>query len=1630
MKYVWKLSLVFMLALLTLCTGAAIAEETLAFPAGLQIIEEEAFFNAAGLTRVVIPEGTTEIGPRAFAGSSVKNILIPASVTSIADDAFQDVAELTVRGRQDSYAQTYCAAHNIRFVAISTEPYPESLHPYENGTDQTWHWTGQPDTKMLRIHFSQCAVEEGYDWLYLYDGSGELMREYTGSLPYQCAVVVPGNSFSIRLVSDEYCNGYGFAIEKIEELTRFAEQPLNIKAIQTPATPTTADFANHQSWTVEAEGTFAPLCYEFTLMHRDASGEEAVCQTEKVYRAYSGITLQEPGTYTMHVTVTDGRGETVSAVADPVVVRFPAPLGISSLSADTTAGTVGKPVQWLAAYENALYPLNVEYVVTRDGAESKRESRTIASAKEDTGYSFVPDEAGAYTLTVNVTDASGASATAASSPVTSEVRWEPAITITSDCASAVIGQPITWTVAVENSSDPWTFYYNVTMHDATLFSGSERADDGRMTYTYTPNEAGDWAFSVSVSVDNNFVRKTSENVRVTKDLGIPEGNFLYKLNDANEALISGYTGTDGYVLIPETIAGFPVVGIADEAFSLYYNYDYVGNSVITEVVIPACVKSIGSSAFYKCPNLHTVDFGTGVSTVGYNAFYGCEKLSKVIYPLSLSADSRYSLFPECPSLKSITVPEGVTVLPKSVFYNVESLENVTLPSTLTTVQSSAFNGCKNLKNVELPDSVTYIGSSAFYNCSSLRGFRYPIGLQTATSIGSNIFVGCTSMSTVIIPEGVTKIVRQAFKGCEGIREVQCPSTLELIDTQAFSECVNLTSIILREGLKTIESGAFNGCTSLKVVDLPNSVETIAGVCFANCTSLEKIHLPTQWKKSGYSIFADSPMLTTIRLPEGLTKLPNDAFVGCNCIEEVYLPASLLEIGEYAFSGCVKLADIHFQEGLRKINAYAFKNCTSLKDADLPDSVEHILENIFQDCTALETFHYPLNWMNTFISSSWPYNIYAGYQVLGCPKITRIVVPEGVTSLPHFVMCGCESIQEVVLPQSLLEIQDGAFKDCINLRKANIPGSVVYIGKEVFENCPLLNISCEWGSAGYLYAINNDFANEYLTLYEGEYPQGKLPIGKSFDFKGTVYAHDKIHSLSAYVYNADGSRLLQGSIATPYDTEAELYSNFNHIFKIEGLPEGRYLFRLSAVVAGAAEQTLVESTFDIAPANDAMLLTSDLVMPEGAFRTGYDFPFAGKITFALDDGDHGLPVEGTLAVRIVEETENRIVRECAFTAGLREVIDLSTVQHSMKFSELDAGMYTYRITGYVSGNPFTVAESHFRISPQEEDLTRTARLDAALLGSSESRSYDLLYESAILANRAYDANQAISNLEALGFQQVAPYSISPGAHTIGHFIGWKDIQDSDGSTTRVYAIICRGTAPFLNEWMSNFTLASPEGYHHGFYQAASEVRRNFHAYVANHTPDPFAPQDYKVWIAGHSRGGAVANILGGAFLPNDGYTRSNVFTYTFACPNVYKGAVPRVSNVFNYNLGGDLVPCVPLESWGYSRYGSTVTLQNGDAAFGVNLTATSDMEKIVEVLSRVGSIDKLEATFNEAMKDLTTYAVDEVWRCYINALFEVLVELNLTKETDNLAELLLMLKDAGSTHASTTYIEWISTITGR
>ncbi|MBE5808993.1 MAG: leucine-rich repeat domain-containing protein [Clostridiales bacterium] len=94
-----------------LCLGTAFCRaETLVLPKQIVSIENEAFMGDASITELVVQEGATDIGARAFADTGLNTITLPSTLTYIADDAFDGCDIVAARAPYGSVAFEYCFA--------------------------------------------------------------------------------------------------------------------------------------------------------------------------------------------------------------------------------------------------------------------------------------------------------------------------------------------------------------------------------------------------------------------------------------------------------------------------------------------------------------------------------------------------------------------------------------------------------------------------------------------------------------------------------------------------------------------------------------------------------------------------------------------------------------------------------------------------------------------------------------------------------------------------------------------------------------------------------------------------------------------------------------------------------------------------------------------------------------------------------------------------------------------------------------------------------------------------------------------------------------------------------------------------------------------------------------------------------------------------------------------------------------------------------------------------------------------------------------------------------------------------------------------------------------------------------
>ena len=421
----------------------------------------------------------------------------------------------------------------------------------------------------------------------------------------------------------------------------------------------------------------------------------------------------------------------------------------------------------------------------------------------------------------------------------------------------------------------------------------------------------------------------------------------------------------------------------------------------------------------------------------------------------------------------------------SPWYNDSRVKRVVVSPGVTTVSPMAFLGCSALRDAALPDTLTLLSASAFYNCDALKTVFFEgseaqwNGILTDTQpvlianfndaplknadvrfnvtawgycgawTGTNITWALTrdgvltisgtgdlwadrlsesaegiantpwkpyrdSIRRLVIEEGVTSISYGAFRDCTALTSVSLPNSLELFTQKAFSGCTALTEINIPEGVTVLPNELFMGCTSLTHITLPESLTAISSDAFSK-SGIADIVIPAHVTSIGQNAFYQCNGLAHIEIPGSVTKIGSSAFQYCANLESVTFSEGLTEIEHYAFGNCVGLTQITLPEGLRRIGSSAFSGCTGLTEIELPDTVTSLGSYAFYNCIALQT----------------------------------AVLSENMKDISFYAFSGCESLKSVNTPENAEYIYENAFENCVSLTAFNIPSKVKVIRELAF-----------------------------------------------------------------------------------------------------------------------------------------------------------------------------------------------------------------------------------------------------------------------------------------------------------------------------------------------------------------------------------------------------------------------------------------------------------------------------------------------------------------------------------------------------------------------------------------------------
>ena len=845
------------------------------------------------------------------------------------------------------------------------------------------------------------------------------------------------------------------------------------------------------------------------------------------------------------------------------------------------------------------------------------------------------------------------------------------------------------------------------------------------------------------------------------------------------------------------------------------------------------------------------------------------------------------------SIQSVIIESGITSIGGALFCAHEGLTDVSIPDSVVSIGPRAFEGCTSLINVTLPNSLTSIGQYAFLS-SGLNGITIP---GSVTSFGANAFSLCSRLSSATIEEGV-----------------------EVISSNAFFKCSNLTDVTIPDSVTSIEAGAF-GYTGLREVWLPDDLAELGMGAFAGCTQLSAFKGALQnfyiedgvlfnRLQSQICAYPAGKQETNYTIPNSVVTIGDGAFYGCSGLTSITMPAAVASIGMFAFSDCANLISVSIPNSVRTIGNSAFLDCASLSSLTIPKSVTTIGDRVFRNCTGLTSISVEEG--SSYFSSQDGVLFNASKSTLyaypAAKRDAAYSVPDGVTSISGNAFSHCENLTEVTIPGSVASTGTSLFEYCSNLTSVIVSEGLRAIEGYTFSNCKKLTSL----------TIPVSVSSIYFTAFYN------CPALKDIYYAGTEEQWDNIAVNASTISN----------ITIHYNSEIDVPAGDPKILGFS--PESGAEF----------PGTVFDITFDREIAERASNKNSpevDLTLAEPfrVHRASDDSVVYTPSEFSWPQFTYG-PSRSVLRITPNYSSAN------GGTLVPGEQYYITMGAGFVKFTdgktspEIKKGDWTFTVPTQTVSTGFVATNVPVLMGTNVDDGEARVYVDwkdAWFESDATAYNHSLATTAVALAGAAYSGNASRPNSDHIksalqGFEfgpsDIIDFNYDEDYYnklsvdsndSAGYVIASKEIATGPEPVVLI-TVIVKGTSK-NEEWHSNFNIGTNGNYHEGFHCAAEEIETIVNSYISGIGLDK---EHTKLFITGHSRGAAIANILGAYYTNSDYADQNSVFVYTFATPTVSANTKERgYENIFNIVNPEDFVARVPLDEWGFKHWGIDLAL---------------------------------------------------------------------------------------------------------
>ncbi len=1086
---------------------------------------EIAFVPATRTGIYTIPESVTRINTNTFNGSELTEIIIPASVTSVAPNAFVGLDDLTritfLEGGTNPL--TFDAAAISDCSKLATITFPARLMAFEE-EESTVFASLEKLTAIEIVGSYANAAYSSYDGMLLNANGDTLLYcplGKTGEMVIPNAIINIGEYAFGSKETGAYARiskiTFHSGMRNIGEGAFYGDSALETAIFQASAVPSglyIGDYAfykcsNLEVVTFEETGALNGTQYKYTTS----------CGVKEIGAfAFSGTSVAE---LLLPSTLTALGEEAFSSVGELESIDFShvnsnLEFGQYAFKSCTSLTSVSFPdnvgvIDFNSVFrgcsklgELTVSETNPNYTTGEDG---------VLYDKAITRIIFFPEGfEGTYTVPSTVT-VIGGGAFYGKTNLTSIVI--PA-TVTEIGASAFEGcsklESITITDGTEDLTiGDYAFYRCTSLETVTLPSRTVSIGDYAFSFGST-SEASLTSITLNEGLesigDYAFYRAgTLSAVNIPSTVSYL-GRYAFGFAGIGESTLNIPEGADFKVTFAATPEGQAPVDLTMGDYAFYM-------TAARTVQLPERLVNIAQYAFWGSPNLTSVTVPTTVRNVGdvraigTRAFYDCENLESVTFtlggtqPLSIAAEA----FWECPKLTSLTLPARASGM-KNMYDVFEMVDATTLDNPhYLGMAFTDYDG-----DVSVKSGTKEITLPAFAQINVAEE-NIPNFTPQFWSYDGILYSG-DKKTVVYCPTGRTG-------------EVEISKYAETIRPGAFYDCAGITAITF-EDAENVNGVDFY----LDDVDDSTLIKDVE-LYFYGCASLKSIAFPARLTRLGANslrLYANYPNLRkadygleTITFAEGcrLTEIGDYAFAGGTSydgakIESIVLPDGVDVIGQKAFDGCLELGTItvskltdaedlaNLIDGVDNLEAIVVpEGSVGLKvdeglifSADMTQLLYRTPEFAAESYTVpAEVTNIPayafqgLTFLKKIAFEPGTENLTIGNYAFDGTGLTEVEIPARLYSMGTYAFANCESLTKVTFEEgySLGAIPNYAFRNSA-IESINIPAAVTQIGQYAFAGTALRTITFgDANNLSQLYAISSNAFNGAKQLTSIEIP---------------------------------------------------------------------------------------------------------------------------------------------------------------------------------------------------------------------------------------------------------------------------------------------------------------------------------------------------------------------------------------------------------------------------------------------------------------------------------------------------------------------------------------------------------------